>query len=349
MIQIFDTKRENNLIVHLANELPKNVNETFLAEIDIEKRKAAARNHTATHLLHEALREVLGNHVEQKGSFVSPEMLRFDFAHFQKLTKEEIRQVEHLANERIRKNLPLEEKREIPIAEAQKMGAMALFGEKYGEKVRVIKFGNSAELCGGTHVKATGEIGMVRIVSESSIAAGIRRIEAITGKAVENILDEIQDKMYAIQDVVNVPEIVNAIKKMKEENSELTKKIEEFKHKEFENYADKLLAQATDNQGITTIKHKTVLPAEDVKTLAFILKNKKTEKLFVVIGSVFAGRPNLTVLLSDDLVAAGMNATNIIRTAAKEIQGGGGGQPFFAQAGGKNADGIDKALLTIKN
>ena len=343
-IEIFDTKKENNLSVHLANKLPENLHNTFAAKIDVEKRMAAERNHSATHILHEALRDVLGKHVEQRGSYVSPEMLRFDFSHFQKLTKEEIRQVEHLANERIRKNFSLQETRETPIAEAQKMGAMALFGEKYGEKVRVIQFGNSIELCGGTHVKATGEIGIVRIVSESSIAAGIRRIEAITGTAVEKILDSIQDKLYEIQEVVNVPEVVAAIKKMKEENSDLSKKIEEFNREKLEKYADKLLSQATVNNEITIVKHNIVLPAEDAKTLAFILKNKKTEKLFVALGSVFAGKPSLTVLLSDDLAATGLNAANIVREAAKHIQGGGGGQPSFAQAGGKNPDGIEKAL-----
>jgi len=348
-IEIIDAKKENNLSVNITNALPINLTQKFNAEINIEKRNAIARNHTATHILHFALREVLGKHVEQKGSYVSSESLRFDFSHFQKLTKEEIRKVEHLANTLIRNDNKLEESRQTPIEKAREMGAMALFGEKYGEKVRVVKFGNSVELCGGTHVHSTGEIGMVRIVSESSIAAGIRRIEAITGAEVEKIIDEIQDKMYAIQEIVNMPEIVTAIKKMKEENSELSKKIEEFKRESLETYADKLLLQATINNGITTIKYNTLLPAEDVKILSFILRNKKTEKLFVALGSVFAGKPSLTILLSDDLVAAGMNASVIVREAAKHIQGGGGGQPFFAQAGGKNPEGIEKALEAAVN
>ncbi|MCL1867518.1 MAG: alanine--tRNA ligase [Paludibacter sp.] len=348
-LEIFDTKKENNLSIHLANKLPENINQIFIASIDLDKRKSTARNHTATHILHEALREVLGTHVEQKGSYVSPEMLRFDFSHFQKLTKEEICKVEHLANQRIRENHQLEEKREQPIAQAQKMGAMALFGEKYGEKVRVIKFGSSVELCGGTHVKATGEIGMVKIVSESSIAAGIRRIEAVTGAAVENIFDTIQEKISAIEELVNVPDVLNAIKKLKEENSELNKKLEDFKHKELEIYADQLIAQAVENKGITIIKHKATLPADQTKNLALILRNKKSESLFVVIGSVSNGKPSLTVLLSDDLVASGMNAAKIVSTAAKEIQGGGGGQPSFAQAGGKNAENIDRAMEIASN
>lgn len=346
-LEIYDTKRENNLIVHLANELPENVNQVFVAQIDIAKREATARNHSATHLLHEALREVLGTHVEQKGSYVSSEMLRFDFSHYQKMTKEEIRKVEHLANQRIRSNFVLEEGRDIPIAEARQMGAMALFGEKYGEKVRVVKFGNSIELCGGTHVHSTGEIGSVRIISESSIAAGIRRIEAITGAAVENMIDEFEDKISEIQAIINMTDIVGAIKKIKEENAELSNKTEEYKRKELENTANKLITQAIDNKGITTIKQKTDLSAEDAKTLAFILKSKRSEKLFVVFGNVFEGKPSLTVLLSDDLVAAGMNAVDFIRKGAKEIGGGGGGQPFFAQAGGKNAEGVDRALEVI--
>jgi alanyl-tRNA synthetase len=343
-ISIIDTKKENNLSIHITESLPANLTQDFEAQITVAKRRATEANHSATHLLHEALREVLGTHVEQKGSYVSPEMLRFDFSHFQKMSKEEIRTVERLANQKIRANYNLCEHRNVPIAEAKEMGAMALFGEKYGETVRVINFGSSTELCGGTHVRATGEIGMVRIVSETSIAAGIRRIEAITGEAVEKLLDAVQDKITGIQEVVNVPEVVTAIKKMKEENSELFKKLEEYRRKELDVYADRLLEKATDKDGITVVRHKTLMSAEEVKTLAFMLRNKRSEKLFVVIGAVFGDKPSLTVLLSDDLVAQGMNAVNIIRTAAKEIQGGGGGQPFFSQAGGKDADGIERAI-----
>jgi len=358
-IKIFDTKRENNLIVHLTNSLPfpleKAPFSSWMAYIDCEKRNATARNHSATHILHEALREVLGTHVEQKGSYVGPDFLRFDFSHFQKMSHEEIRTVEHLVNQRIRENYNLNEIRETSIAEAQKMGAMALFGEKYGEKVRVVQFGDSVELCGGTHVHSTGEIGIVHIISESSIAAGIRRIEAITCEAVEKLLDEQEDKLASIQEVINMPDVVSAIKKLKEENLELSKKLEEYQKKELETLTNKLLEnkEVRTIKGISEInfiKYKTTeISAEQAKTLAFILKNKKTEKLFAVIGTVYEGKPSLTVLLSDDLVTAGMNATNIIRTAAKEIQGGGGGQPNLAQAGGKYADGIEKAMEAAVN
>lgn len=349
-VKIYDTKRENNLIVHLADKLPENLNGTFTAKIDTEKRRATERNHSATHLLHEALREVLGAHVEQKGSFVSPEMLRFDFSHFQKMTGEEIRAVEHLTNQKIRANYPLCERREVPLKEAREMGAMALFGEKYGETVRVISFGTSTELCGGTHVRATGEIGMVRILSESSIAAGIRRIEAITGEAVEKMLDMQQDMFESLRDFFNnSPNLVAAVKKSIEENAELKKKVETFVQEKIAVLCEKLIEKQCVQEihgidGVTLVKRQLALPPDQIKSLAFMLRNRMSEKLFVVIGSVFDEKPSLTVLLSDDLVAAGLNAVNIIRTAAKEIQGGGGGQPFFAQAGGKNAEGIERAV-----
>ena len=350
-IEILDTKKENNLAVHIAKKLPGDVTATFTANIDIEKRKATERNHSATHLLHEALREVLGTHVEQKGSYVSPEALRFDFSHFQKLTKEEIRAVEAIANRKIRENYPLQESRETPIAEAQAMGAMALFGEKYGETVRVIQFGSSVELCGGTHVNSTGNIGMVRIVAESSIAAGIRRIEAITGKAVEKMLDAQQDILGEAKELLNnVPDVLNAIRKQSEENAELKKQVEAFLHEKIITLRDKLLAEVIEVKEVREIKdvkvisYQGTLTADQVKTLAFQIRNMQPEKLFFVAGCVVDGKPSLTVLLSDDLVANGLNATNIAREAAKEIQGGGGGQPFFASAGGKNAAGIQKAI-----
>ena len=344
-IRIFDTKKENNLAIHLANRLPEDVTETFTAVIDVEKRHASECNHSATHLLHEALREVLGTHVEQKGSFVSPEALRFDFSHFQKMTKEEIRAVEALANKKIRENYPLQERRETPIVEAQAMGAMALFGEKYGETVRVIQFGSSVELCGGTHVASTGNIGLVRIVAESSIAAGIRRIEAITGKAVEDLLDKQQDIIGEAKEVLNnAPDVLVAIKKLAEEAADLRKKIEAFQHTQILALRDKLLAEAKEVNGIKVIRFEGDLSADQVKTLAFQIRNIQSEKLFFVAGCVVDGKPSLTVLLSDDLVATGLNATNIAREAAKEIQGGGGGQPFFASAGGKNPAGIQKAI-----
>jgi len=344
-IEIIDTKKENNLAVHIANSLPEDVTDTFKAAIDVEKRKATECNHSATHLLHEALREVLGTHVEQKGSYVSPDALRFDFSHFQKLTKEEIRTVEAIANRKIRENYPLQEKRDTPIAEAQAMGAMALFSEKYGETVRVIQFGTSTELCGGTHVKATGEIGMVRIVSETSIASGIRRIEAITAKSVEQLIDFQQASLTDARDFFNnTPDLMSAIRKSIEESSELKKQVETFVHEKIMSLRDELIQEALIIKGIKVINLETNLPAEMIKTLAFQIRNIESEKLFFVTGSVYEGKPSLTVLLSDDLVEKGFNAVNIVRDAAKEIQGGGGGQPFFATAGGKNADGIQKAI-----
>jgi len=287
---------------------------------------------------------VLGTHVEQKGSFVSPDTLRFDFSHYQKLTKEEIRMVEQLANRQIRENFPLNERRDTPIAEAQALGAMALFGEKYGETVRVIQFGTSTELCGGTHVQATGEIGLVRITSETSIAAGVRRLEAITAKGVEELLDVQQDTITEARELLNnTPDLLNAIKKSVEENSELKKQLEVFMHEKIMILRDKLIGEAVLINGIKTIHYQSDLSTEAIKTLAFQIRNIVTEKLFFVAGSVHEGKPSLTVLLSDDLVTGGLNAVNIARDAAKEIQGGGGGQPFFASAGGKNAAGIQKA------
>ncbi|MEA4852395.1 MAG: alanine--tRNA ligase, partial [Paludibacter sp.] len=344
-IEIIDTKKENNLAVHIAKNLPTDVTEVFTAVIDVEKRKATECNHSATHLLHEALREVLGTHVEQKGSFVSPEALRFDFSHFQKLTKEEIRAVEAIANRKIRENYPLQERRDTPIAEAQAMGAMALFGEKYGETVRVIQFGSSVELCGGTHVNATGNIGLVRVVAESSIAAGIRRIEAITGKAVEDLLDKQQDTIGEAKELLNnTPDVLTAIRRLSEESAELKKQVEAFVHEKIMTLRDQLLADAKEQNGVKVISYQGALTADQVKTLAFQIRNVQAEKLFFVAGCVADGKPSLTVLLSDDLVAGGLNATNIAREAAKEIQGGGGGQPFFASAGGKNPAGIQKAI-----
>ena len=344
-IEVVDTKKENNLAVHIVNKLPEDITETFTATINTENRQATSCNHSATDLLHEALREVLGKHVEQKGSFVSPDTLRFDFSHFQKMTKEEIRAVEAIANRKIRANYPLNERRDTPIAEAQALGAMALFGEKYGETVRVIQFGTSTELCGGTHVQATGEIGMVRILSETSIAAGVRRIEAITAKGIEDLLDKQQDFLSEAREFFNnTPDLLSAIQKSIEENSELKKRVDDFMHEKIITLRDNLIKEAKVINGVKTIRVDIELPADAVKTLAFQIRNVVNEKLFFVAGCVFDGKPSLTIMLSDDLVAAGMNAVNIARDAAKEIQGGGGGQPFFASAGGKNADGITKAI-----
>jgi alanyl-tRNA synthetase len=344
-IEIIDTRKENNLPVHIAKQIPADVTATFTAAINTEKRKATECNHSATHLLHEALRQVLGTHVEQKGSYVSPENLRFDFSHFQKLTKEEIRAVEEIANRNIRANYSLHEKRNTPIAEAQAMGAMALFSEKYGETVRVIQFGNSIELCGGTHVQATGEIGMVRIVSETSIAAGIRRIEAITAKGVENLINLQQDILSDARELFNnTPDLTSAVRKSIEENSELKKQVETFIHEKIMALRDQLLSEGEEINGIKVIRYEGKLTTDQIKTLAFQIRNLQTVKLFFVAGCVVEGKPSLTVLLSDDLVALGLNAVNIVREAAREIQGGGGGQPFFATAGGKKTEGIKNAI-----
>ena len=344
-LEILDTKKENNLAVHIAKQLPNDVTATFTATINIENRQAISANHSATHLLHEALREVLGTHVEQKGSYVSPDSLRFDFSHYQKLTKEEIRAVEAIANAKIRANAPLNEMRDTPIAQAQALGAMALFGEKYGESVRVIQFGTSTELCGGTHVQATGEIGMVRIITETSIAAGIRRIEAISAKGVEKLINEQQDSLTEAKELLNnTPDVLTAIRRLSDESAELKKQVETFVHEKIMSLRDQLLAGAKTQNGVTVISYQGTLNADQVKTLAFQIRNVQAEKLFFVAGCVAGGKPSLTVLLSDDLVAGGLNAVNIARDAAKEIQGGGGGQPFFASAGGKNAAGIEKAI-----
>lgn len=354
IIEIFDTKKENNIGVHLAHKLPSEPSHTFKASIDREARAAISANHSATHLLHEALREVLGNHVEQKGSYVSPDMLRFDFLHFQKLTPEEIRKVEHIVNSRIRNAIPLEEARELPIEEARKLGAMALFGEKYGDKVRVVKYGTSVELCGGTHVANSGNIGMVRILNESSIAAGIRRIEAISALEVEKFLDTFQDTMKDLQSFLgNTPNIIGAVEKAMHENTNLKKQVDEFVAEKAEIVAEKSLSVARIEKGIKIALLSGPFGPDTVKTIAFNIRKKSPEHTVFVGTTINDGKPLLTVLISDDLVKEGQNASVIVREAAKLIKGGGGGQPFFAQAGGKNADGLsaagDKIISLILN
>ncbi|MGL4292118.1 MAG: alanine--tRNA ligase [Bacteroidales bacterium] len=347
-IQIINTKKENNLSVHIATQLPDDVTATFVARINEEARQATACNHSATHLLHAALREVLGSHVEQKGSLVSPESLRFDFSHFQKVSEEELRQVEKLANKMIRANVMLEEFRTMPIDQARELGAMALFGEKYGDEVRVIKYGESVELCGGTHVSATGTIGMIRIVSESSVAAGVRRIEAVTAEKAEELVDLQQDMLKEIKGLFNnVPNLGAAIRKMIEEDADLKKQLEEFAKEKQAAIKDTLLKNAEIINGITVIRLIAETPADAVKNIAFQLRGQVTEKLFFVAGTHDAGKPLLTVMLSDDMVAAGLNASQLVREAAKLIQGGGGGQAHFAQAGGKNPDGLTMAVDKI--
>lgn len=344
-IKILDTKNENNLTVHLTERLSNDQTADFLLMVDKEMRLATARNHTATHLLHEALREVLGTHVEQKGSYVSPESLRFDFSHFQKMTHDEIRKVERIANRKIRANYACEESRNVPIAEARNMGAMALFGEKYGEEVRIIRFGTSTELCGGTHVNRTGDIGMVRIVSESSIAAGIRRIEAITGDGVERVIDSQQEILQTAKELFNnTSDLLKAIENTVKENQELKKQIEDNLRQKLLQLREKCIREAEEVDGIIRIKRELHLPPDAIKSLAFQIKNVINEKLFVGIAGLHNDKPSLTILLSDDLVAEGYNAVKMVREVAKTIKGGGGGQPFFATAGGKDASQLGKAL-----
>ena len=344
-IEVVDTKKENNLPIHIVKKLPEHMDAPMMACVDTDKRTACAANHSCTHLLDEALREVLGTHVEQKGSLVTPNSLRFDFSHFQKVTDEQIRQVEHMVNAKIRENIALTEHRNIPIEDAKELGAIALFGEKYGDEVRVIQFGSSIEFCGGTHVSSTGKIGMVKIISESSVAAGVRRIEAITGEKVEELMDTIQDTLLDIKSLFNnAPDLNNAIKKYIDENAGLKKQVEEFMKEKASQLKARLIEKATVVNGTKVIKSVIPMPADVVKDMVFQLKGEIAENLLVVIGSVDGEKPLLTVMMSDDLVKSGKDAGKIVREAAKLIQGGGGGQAHFATAGGKNVDGLNAAV-----
>ena len=347
--EVFDTKRENNLPVHLMTKLPEDASCELTAVINIEKRHAAEANHTATHLLHEALREILGTHVEQKGSFVSPDVLRFDFSHFSKVEPSDLRKVEQLVNERIRENFPREEFRNVPIAEAQAMGAMALFGEKYGEEVRVLKYGTSVELCGGTHVSATGRIGFFRIISESSVAAGVRRIEAVTGAGAEKMLYQVEDLLKEVKELFNNnPQIITAIKKTIEENAELAQQVQAALKEKVASVKQHLLSQREELGGVRIFKVQQNVSAELIKDLAFQIAGEVSESFIFIGATDEGGKPNLTLMLSRDLVESkGWNASNILRSAAKHIQGGGGGQPHFATAGGKRVEGLDEAVQQI--
>ncbi len=345
IIEIFDTKRENNLAVHLAKKLPSDVTAVFRAEIDLKKRTATECNHTATHLLHEALREVLGSHVEQKGSFVSPEILRFDFSHFQKITDEELREVERKVTSRIRENIAIDEHRNVPISEAKAMGAMALFGEKYGDEVRVIRFGSSVELCGGTHISSTGRIGTFRIIGESSIAAGIRRIEAITAESCENFFYAQQDLIRDMRAMFNnTPNLAQSLQKFIEENTDLKKQIDEYVKEKAIALKKMIVDNKKEVNGVNLFVVKGFFPADIVKDIAFQLKGEYPEKMYFVGGTMADGKPTLTLMITDDLVAQGMNAGQLVREAAKKIQGGGGGQPHFATAGGKDINGLVAAM-----
>lgn len=346
--EVFDTKRENNLAIHLMKKLPATLEGDFRAVVDEERRHRIEANHSATHLLHEALREVLGSHVEQKGSFVSDEVLRFDFAHFAKVEPEQLRAVERIVAARIRACIPLQEYREVPIDEAREMGAMALFGEKYGDHVRVIRFGSSTEFCGGTHVASTGVIGTLRITSESSVAAGVRRIEAVTGAAAENYLYEQADMIDAIRQLFNnSPQLKTAIRKTLEENAELGKQVGEYIREQIAEKKRQLLEKRVEVGGVRLFLVEREAPAEIVKDIAFQIAGELHEPFVFIAACVepSSSKPSLTLMISKDLVESrGWNASQLLRSAAKHIQGGGGGQPHFATAGGKNVDGLNAAV-----
>jgi alanyl-tRNA synthetase len=342
-VEITDTQKENGLTIHITSKLPSNVEALFHAEVDGKKRQSSANNHTATHLLHAALRKVLGTHVEQKGSLVSPAGLRFDFSHFQKVTNEQLREVEQLVNAAIRANDPLDERRECPIDEAREAGAMMLFGEKYGDKVRMVRFGESVELCGGTHTSATGNIGMFKILSEGAISAGVRRIEAVTGEGAEKVLYAAEDTIRKIEEFFHNPQIVPAVKRLIESNEALNQEVEQMRREQIVAMAEKLAKACPEVDGMQLIARTFERPTEFVKDLAYNLR-ATMPRLVLVAGSVAGGKATLTIMLGDEIVAAGVNASQVVRTAAKEINGGGGGQPFFATAGGKNPDGMQKAI-----
>ena len=345
-IEVLDTKRENNQSIHIVKALPKNLQAEFMACVDTEKRNASAANHTATHLLDYALKKVLGDHVEQKGSYVDPTTLRFDFSHFQKVSDEELRQVEQLVNQMIREDFPLDEHRDTPLEEAKALGAVAIFGEKYGDKVRVVRFGPSCEFCGGIHATSTGRIGFFKIMSESSVAAGIRRIEALTGKACEDAIYAATDTMNDLKAMFNnTKDLKASIEKFISEHDELSKELERFQAQAVERTKEMLLSRIKEVNGISVIT--AVLPIEPAaaKDLVFKLREAVPQKLVAVIGSTAHNKPLLTVMFSDDMVKEHqLNAGQIIREAAKLIQGGGGGQPHYAQAGGKNIDGMNAAV-----
>ena len=345
-IDIIDTKRENNQSIHIVKQLPKDPSADFMACVDVDKRAGSAANHTATHLLDYALKQVLGDHVEQKGSYVSSDTLRFDFSHFQKVTDEELREVERLVNKMIREDLPRDEHRDTPIEEAKKLGAIALFGEKYGDKVRVIRFGPSCEFCGGIHAQSTGRIGMFKIISESSVAAGIRRIEAKTGKECEEMMYNLEDGLKAIRAMFNnAKDLRGVIEKYIEEHDSMKKDIDQFRAQNVERAKESLLEKARTIKGVTVVSAILPLMPQGVKDLVFKIRQEVPENLLCVIGSVDAGKPMLSVMLSDDMVKDhNLNAGQLVREAAKLIQGGGGGQPHYATAGGKNVDGLSAAV-----
>ena len=343
-IEVIDTKRENNLPVHITKQIPQNPQAPFMACVDIDLRHASEANHTCTHLLDQALREVLGEHVEQKGSLVTPEGLRFDFSHFQKVTAEELRRVEQIVNARIREDIPLQDHRDMPIDEARKLGAIALFGEKYGDKVRVVQFGKSVELCGGCHAASTGRLGMFKILSESSVAAGVRRVEAITGAQVENLLYSLIDTAAELRSIFNnAPDLKAAVQKTIDENSELHSELSGLMRDKAAQLKQQFMSQAKEVNGLKVVKGIAPLPAEFVKDMAFQIRAELPGSI-VVLGSINDEKPLLTAAASDEAVAAGVHVGKNIREAAKLIQGGGGGQPHFATAGGRNPEGLQAAI-----
>jgi alanyl-tRNA synthetase len=345
-IEIIDTKRENNQSVHIVKQLPKDPTAEFMACVDTDKRNASAANHTATHLLDYALKQVLGDHVEQKGSFVSSDTLRFDFSHFEKVSDEQLREVERMVNDMIRQDIHIDEHRDVPFDEAKKLGAIALFGEKYGDKVRVVRFGPSCEFCGGIHASSTGRIGFFKIISESSVAAGIRRIEATTGKDCEERFYQMEDILKNIKSFFNnAKDLQGVIKKYIEEHDSMKKEIEGFQAQAVERAAQRLVEKARVVNGVKVIT--TVLPMAPAaaKDLAFKVRANVEGSLLCVIGSHDNNKPQLSIMMSDDMVSDhGLNAGQMVREAAKLIQGGGGGQPHFAQAGGKSVDGLSAAV-----
>ena len=343
-IEIIATEKENGLIIHIAKRLPENPAAEFRAVVNAEARQQAANNHTATHLVDYALRTVLGTHVEQKGSMVTPQGLRFDFSHFQKVTTEEIREVERLVNRLVRSNYPLVENREATMAEAEAAGAIMLFGEKYGDKVRIVNFGPSTELCGGTHTSATGTIGMFKILSESAISAGVRRIEAVTGEVAEAMVYEAQDTISSIEQIVRSPKLVQAVEKVMENNTALTREVEEMRKEKVVALAQSIATEAKESNGVKLIKLTTNYSGEVLKDLAFAIRQRIAERLVMVVGNIFEGKPTLSVMLSDDMVAMGADAGATVREAAKLMNGGGGGQKHYATAGGKNVDGVEAAM-----
>jgi len=348
-IEIIDTKRENNQSVHIVKQLPKDPTAEFMACVDTDKRNASAANHTATHLLDYALKQVLGDHVEQKGSYVSPNTLRFDFSHFQKVTEDELREVERMVNDLIRQDIHIDEHRDVPFDEAKKLGAIALFGEKYGDKVRVVRFGPSCEFCGGIHASSTGRIGFFKIIAESSVAAGIRRIEAKTGKACEDYLYQIEDTLRSVKSFFsNSQDLVNVIQKYVDEHDQMRKDIDAFQAQAIERMKEQLVERAKVVNGVTVAKAVLPLPPQAAKDLVFKVREAIPEHLLCVVGSRYLGKPLLSVMLSDDMVKDhGLNAGQMIREAAKLIQGGGGGQPHYAQAGGKDIDGLSAAVMKV--